>query len=153
MPIIEVDASGLEWRSAMFLSQDKVGIEEIKNGVDTHDDNRKIYKLGEGQAARTVAKKFLFKLIYGARAYSYSVDPEFTHVSNKESFWQRIIDTTYDKYSGLAVWHKSIIKEARETRKVVIPTGRVFEFENPWDDRATPDILNYPCQGLGSDIV
>jgi len=151
--IVSCDASGLEWRTALFLSQDKVGIQELHDGVDTHDDNRRRYKLGEGKAARTTAKIFLFKLIYGASAYSYANDPDFTHISTKEKFWQGIIDKTYEKYPQLGAWHVKLVQEAIETGKVVIPSGREFVFHDAANPRERPKILNYPCQGFGADIV
>jgi DNA polymerase I len=151
--IIQCDASQLEWRCAVFLAQEKEGLKEILAGVDLHDDNRKLYKLGEGKEARTVAKRFLFKLIYGASAFGYANDPEFTHVSRNEKYWQKIIDATYEKYQDLRAWHVKLVQEAIETGKVVIPSGREYHFTDPANPRTRPQILNYPCQGFGAEIV
>lgn len=51
-----------EWRVALFLSQDKVGIAELLTGIDLHTDNQNRFKLGEGKEGRLVAKTFLFRL-------------------------------------------------------------------------------------------
>jgi DNA polymerase I-like protein with 3'-5' exonuclease and polymerase domains len=151
--IIEADARQLEWRVAVWLSQDKVGMEEIRNGVDAHSDNQKRFKL----PSRLIAKTYLFRLIYGGSAYSYANDPNFTEASSSEKFWQGVIDETYAKYYGLARWHKSLMHEATTTGRVVIPTGRIYEFE-PKMKRGSmewprTDILNYPVQGMAAELV
>jgi DNA polymerase I-like protein with 3'-5' exonuclease and polymerase domains len=149
MPIVQVDAGQIEWRAAVFLSDDAVGRKELEDGVDMHTVNQALYKLPE----RVTAKRFLFKLIYGASAYGYSQDPEFTHVSTKEKFWQNVIDKTYEKYPGLYRWHVGLVQTAIATGKIVVPSGREFEFHDAANPRERPKILNYPCQGFSADIM
>jgi DNA polymerase I-like protein with 3'-5' exonuclease and polymerase domains len=148
--IINADAKALEWFGAVYLSKDKVGYEEILNGVDQHKQN----ELQFGLPSRDVAKRFVFRLIYGGSAYSYSQDNMFSEVSTDESFWQGTIDKFYQKYSGIAEWHDSIQLEAMRTGLVTIPTGRFFPFE-PNDKGKWPrtQILNYPVQGFGADLM
>mgnify|MGYP001599047267 CR=1 FL=1 len=92
--LIKLDAKMLEWVCAVWLSQDKVGMQEIIAEEDVHANNAERFKL----PTRLVAKTFLFRLIYGGGAYSYAHDPDFTDVSTSEKFWQRVIDESYDKY-------------------------------------------------------
>jgi DNA polymerase I-like protein with 3'-5' exonuclease and polymerase domains len=138
---------------AVELSGDEVGLDEILNGVDTHEDNRVRF----GLPTRLIAKTYLFRLIYGGSAYSYSADPNFSSVSKSEKFWQGVIDETYNKYKGLAKWHKKLVEEATLTGKVRTPFGREFIFkpemkrgELKWP-RTT--ILNYPVQSGGAEMV
>jgi len=151
--LINIDAKALEWVGAVFLSQDKVGIEELINNVDVHSSNQQRFKLPD----RLTAKTYLFRLIYGGSAYSYSVDPDFVDVSTSAKFWQRVIDATYDKYSGLAKWHASLMDEVVRTGKLEILTGRCYNFKakEVRGERVWPrtQILNYPVQGLGADIM
>ena len=152
--LIKCDASGLEFRAAMELSQDEVGIQEILDGVDTHEENRKRFNL----PSRLIAKTFLFRLLYGGSAYAYGADPTFNQVSKKEAFWQEVIDETYRKYKGLADWHKQIVKEAQFTGRLRIPTGREYVFHPEKDRRGElkwpiTQIKNYPVQGFGADLV
>lgn len=55
------------------------------------------------------------------------------------------------------MWHKFLVHEATTTGKVVIPTGRFFNFApyNKNGDLKWPitKIKNYPVQGLGADLV
>lgn len=152
--IISVDHSGLEWVTAVYLSQDKVGIDEINQGIDQHSDNQKRF----GLPSRLIAKTFVFRLIYGGSAYAYANDPIFMPVSADVAFWQRVIDEFYSKYYGLAEWHRRIVEDVGRTGKYESVSGRVYHFEpyqtnsGEWKLPRTK-ILNYPVQGLGADIV
>jgi DNA polymerase I-like protein with 3'-5' exonuclease and polymerase domains len=152
--ILKVDGKAIEWRVALDLSGDKVGIQEILDGVDQHEDNRKRFNL----PSRLIAKTFLFRLLYGGSAYAYANDSSFASVSGRVSFWQNVIDETYTKYRGLAKWHEDLIREVSTTGKLRVPTGREYVYsrvknykgELEWP-RTT--ILNYPVQGYAADLV
>ncbi|MFI5423045.1 MAG: DNA polymerase [Nitrososphaerales archaeon] len=148
--IVEADSTALEWRVAVFLSQDRVGLQEILDGVDPHALNKERFGLPE----RVIAKVFLFRLIYGGNAYSYAHDSDFMHVSTKEKYWQKIIDQTYEKYQDLYQWHQKIKETVRRTGQLVIPSGRVFKY-SPKPNGDWPDtiILNYPVQGFSADLM
>lgn len=151
--LVQVDAKALEWVATAFLSQDKVALQEIKDEVDQHTANQERFKL----PSRLIAKTFVFRLIYGGTAYSYAHDPDFMSVSTKESFWQKVIEDFYAKYTGIARWHKALMQEATTTGMLRMPTGRVYYFspEERRGDMVWPrtTILNYPVQGLGADIM
>lgn len=154
MTILKADAKGLEIVCVAYLSQDKVLMKELIDGVDIHGENQKVF----GLPSRLVAKVFVFRLIYGGSAYSYSVDPDFTNVSTSENYWQKVIDKFYQKYTGIRDWHTKIIQEAMTTGQLIMPTGRVYKFEpkrNKRGELETPDtiIKNYPVQGLGADLM
>lgn len=96
--------------------------------------------------------------MYGGSAYSYAHDPDFTDVSTSEKFWQKVIDAFYEKYFGFAKWHRSIIQEALNTGRLVMPTGRIYEYEmkkNYRGEMVAPEtiIKNYPVQGGGADMM
>jgi DNA polymerase I-like protein with 3'-5' exonuclease and polymerase domains len=152
--IISVDHKGLEWVTAAYLSHDKVAIAEIWRGVDQHEDNR----VRLGLPTRLIAKTFVFRLIYGGSAFSYANDPEFSGVSSSVEFWQNIIDEFYAKYYGLANWHTKLVEDVGRTGKYEGISGRVYYFKpykaknGEWKLPRT-NILNYPVQGLGADIV
>lgn len=151
--LLQADAKALEWVCASYLSQDKTAYEEIWNNIDQHTDNQNRF----GLPSRLIAKTFVFRLIYGGSAYSYANDPNFTNVSKSESFWQEVIDAFYQKYSGLAKWHKDVVASVMRDRELVMPTGRVYKYEPEikygkvkWP---RTKILNYPVQGLGADLM
>lgn len=148
--IIQADAKSLEWVVGAYLSQDKVAMEEIWNEVDQHSLNEKAL----GLPSRLIAKKFVFRLMYGGSAYSYANDPDFTDVSRNEKFWQKVIDKFYEKYYGLAAWHTSLVQEVTKTSKLVMPTGREYTYQRTKrGDWPVTTIKNYPVQGLGADIM
>lgn len=152
--IVNGDAKALEWVVGTFLSGDKVARQEIINKVDQHSLNQKAF----GLPNRLIAKKFVFRLMYGGSAYSYANDPDFTDVSTSERFWQKVIDNFYNKYSGFRTWHETIVQEAVNTGRLVMPTGRVYEYElkrNKRGDLKAPEtiIKNYPVQGMGADMM
>jgi DNA polymerase I-like protein with 3'-5' exonuclease and polymerase domains len=95
----------------------------------------------------------MFRLIYGGSAWSYAHDPDFTHVSTREKFWQDIIDKTYAKYKGLGSWHTELVRTVYKDGKLVMPTGRQYTFERIKGEFPRTQILNYPVQGLGADLL
>jgi DNA polymerase I - 3''-5'' exonuclease and polymerase domains len=154
--LIQIDAKALEWAVCVYLSQDKVGIEELKyQNYDMHSENMKLFGFPE----RGIAKIFIFRLIYGGSAYSYAHDPDFMGVSTKPKFWQKSIDAFYEKYQGVESWHNSLLEEIPKTGVYRLPTGKEYEFglvKNKYnDDVAWPRtcMLNYPVQGLAAQLM
>jgi DNA polymerase I-like protein with 3'-5' exonuclease and polymerase domains len=146
------DAKQLEWRAVVHLSEDKIGIEEILNGLDFHSDNQAKFKL----PSRLIAKIFLFRAIFKGSAYAYSVDNDFKHIGGQK-YWQRIIDRFYEKYEGIYNYHVRLMQEATTTGQVVSETGRIYKFqpkmrrgEMKWPEN---DIVNYPVQGFSADLM
>ena len=151
--LLQADAKQLEWIGATYLSQDKVAIDEINNQVDQHADNQERF----GLPSRLIAKTFVFRLIYGGSAFSYANDPNFKDIGN-ETFWQRVIDQFYAKYTGLKAWHDKIMFDVKQTNQLVMPTGRTYKYlpeVNSQGNLKYPRtrILNYPVQGLGADLM
>lgn len=156
--LVNVDVKGLEVVVAAQLSGDEVLRQEIIDKEDIHGNNQRAFALGEGKAGRLVAKIFKFRLIYGGSAYSYAHDTAFMGVSAKESFWQDVIDKYYAKYYGMARWHKEIDFEAKQNKRLTIPSGRYYPFDYEIGKRGDlrwPDtkVKNYPVQGFGADLV
>lgn len=149
MPIINADAKQLEWVAAVFLSQDPIGMMEIIEGMDQHGGNQEYL----GLPSRLIAKIFLFRLIFGGSAWSYAHDYDFHTVKGNEEFWQNVIDKFYAKYKGLHAWHERILQSAILDGKLVMPTGRIYTFQPKDGEWPRTQILNYPVQGLGHDLM
>lgn len=150
MAIVNCDGKALEWYAGTYLSQCPVAIKEILDNVDQHTLNQETFGLPD----RGIAKIFVFRLIYGGTAYSYVNDPDFYGVSTNQKYWQGVIDAFYNKYKGWASWHERLMHEATRTGQLVMPTGRVYQYEPNWKgDWPRTTILNYPVQGLGADIM
>ena len=158
--IVNVDAKALEWCTELFLSQDKVGIDEWQGVIDdpTKNDIHRANQTAFNLPSRLIAKVFLFRWIYRGSAYAYSMDNDFKGVSRKVDFWQEVIDRYYNKYSGIYDFHIRIIKEAKKNGVLTSPFGRSYNYaptknwrgELVWSE---PDITNYINQGLGADVM
>lgn len=158
--IVNIDAKSLEWATYLFLSQDKVGIDEWQGVIDDpskydiHKANQAAFNL----PSRLIAKVFLFRWIYRGSAFAYSKDPDFISVSTSQAFWQGVIDQYYDKYKSIYKTHMDYIKLASTTGKITSPFGREYTFEQYknwrgdllWNEN---DITNYPNQGCGADVM
>jgi len=152
--IVNCDAKALEVYCGAYLSRDKVMMQELLDGLDMHTNNQEAFNL----PSRLIAKVLMFRIMYGGSGYSFAHDPDFTDVSSSEKYWTNKIEVFYDKYKGFRKWHETIVKEAVQNGKLVMPTGRVYTFELKKDFRGelkAPEtiIKNYPVQGLGADLM
>lgn len=149
--LVNCDFKSLEVFVAADWYNDKLLKEEISNrDYDVHSDNQARFKLPN----RVTAKIFKFKLLYGATAYGYANDPDFSHVNYSEKAWQRVIDEYYNKYTGIGAGHERDIKFVKENGYLEIPSGRYFNYEAK-TYRGEPrwpltKIKNYPinCSGF-----
>lgn len=151
--IVDIDAKQIEWVGASWLSGDKVAKQEIMDGTDQHTDNQGRFKL----PSRLIAKILLFRIIYGGSGYSFANDPEFRDIGS-EKFWTKKIDLFYEKYEGLAKWHRDIVATViKSGGRLELPTGRAYDYPIEFDFRGELKcrraILNYPVQGLAADLV
>ena len=133
-------------------------MDELRAGLDIHGINQRVLGLPEGDIGRLIAKIFIFRLMYGGSAYSYSKDSDFIHVSSSEKFWQQKIDEFYHKYKGFAQWHIQIVRDATKNGYLDMPTGRRYNYSlvrNFRGELEAPQttIKNYPVQGLGADVM
>jgi DNA polymerase-1 len=152
--IVAVDAAQLEWRVAIELSRDPVGIREILDKLDFHALNQKTFNLGEGDKGRLIAKIYLFRTIFRGSAYAFSKDPDFMGVSTNVKFWEDVGEKFFRKYAGLDRWHKYLAGLCARRQPYVAFTGRSWLSE-PKDTGDLPwsDFTNHPVQGTGNDLV
>ena len=138
--IIEVDFAQLEFRTAVFLAQDKQGMEDIKNNIDVHKFTADIIGV-----SRQDAKAHTFKPLYGGTT---GTDAE-----------KKYYKTFAEKYKGISKWHEELQTQAITYKRIKLPTGREYSFpyaeRMPWGGSSYgTQIKNYPVQGLATaDIV
>lgn len=151
MPIFAVDASQLEWRTALELSRDEVGMDEIFRHLDTHSLNEKAFEL----PSRLIAKVYLFRTIFRGSGYAFSVDPDFMHVSDSPKFWDDVNEKFYKKYHGLDKQHNIWADTVLRGKCIEGPLGRQWKIpltpgsvKIPWTT-----LTNYPVQGTGADVM
>ena len=145
--ILEADFAQLEFRTAAYLSQDKVAINEIKTGFDVHAYTADIITKSGQPTTRQDAKAHTFAPLYGATG--------FGRTKAEARYYQ---DFT-KKYKGVASWHSRLAKEALEKRSITTPSGREFSFpdvERRMNGSVShfTQIKNYPVQSFATaDIV
>lgn len=150
--LVNCDVKGLEVVVAAELSGDATLKQEVRDKLDFHQLNQDRF----GLPSRVVAKRFKFKLLYGATAFGYAHDSDFVDVSTSDKYWQGIIDEYYEKYTGIRKWHNELINTAKRHGRLEIPSGRFYPIipdahkREPWPITV---IKNYPVQGFGADLV
>ena len=140
--------------TALELSQDWVGINEIIGGEDTHAKNQAAF----GLPSRLIAKIFLFRIIFRGSGWSFANDPDFMHVSKSPNFWDGMKEKFYGKYVELDKTHHRWKDIVMSGKPIVSPLGREWlitihrdhtgELKIPWTT-----LSNYPVQGTGADVM
>jgi len=138
--ILEVDFAQLEFRTAVFLAQDKQGMEDIKNKIDVHKFTADIIGV-----SRQDAKAHTFKPLYGGT----------TGTEDEKKYYK----TFAEKYKDITKWHEELQSQAINFKRIILPTGREYSFpyaeRMPWGGSSySTQIKNYPVQGFATaDIV
>lgn len=152
--LVSCDASQLEWRTILQLSQDTVGIKEVIAGEDTHSLNEKAFDL----PSRLIAKIYLFRTIFRGSGWSFANDPDFMHVSSDPRFWDEIGIKFFGKYKGIDACHKKWADQVVRGEDLVGPSGRRWTVSLLHDNYGNVKIpwttlTNYPVQGTGADVM
>ncbi len=148
--LISIDGAQLEWRGAVWLSGDPVGIQELNDKADIHSANQKTFNL----PTRLIAKTYLFRTIFRGSGWSFAHDSDFSHVSSEPSYWDNINELFYKKYGRLNEWHHELARTVAARKPIISPLGREWLIplkENgdlPWTT-----LTNYPVQGTCADIM
>ena len=109
----EADFAQLEFRTAAYLSQDEVAIDEIKTGFDVHAYTASVISASGQSTTRQEAKAHTFAPLYGAAGL-------------EEQKQKQILPSFTKKYKGIALWHSRLAKEA--LRNVVLQHHQVDSF-------------------------
>lgn len=161
--LLKADASALEWRVKVFLSQDKLAMREIREGLDIHTDNAKKFGLPD----RGIAKIFLYRMIfadafgergYNGPAYAYANDPDFSGAGLSIKKWEGVIERFFTKYPEVYSHSLQLILQVSEGNPIVCsPSGREYQYERVlkqgewvWPHS---DILNHIVQGFSADLI
>ena len=138
--ILEIDFAQLEFRTAVYLAQDKQGMEDIKNKIDVHQYTADIIGV-----SRQDAKAHTFKPLYGG----------VTGTEDEKRYYTKFLE----KYKDIKTWHDRLQSEAIRYKRNKLPTGREYSFpyaeRTPWGGSTYgTQIKNYPVQGFATaDIV
>lgn len=153
--LIQVDASQLEWRVALELCRDPIGIREILEKQDVHALNQVAFQL----PTRLIAKTYLFRTIFNhGKGYAFTVDPKFMHVSTSVKYWDDVGEKFYSKYAGLEALYQKNMALVVSGRPLIGPLGREWplKMETDWkNELKIPEtkVVNYPVQGTAADVM
>lgn len=142
--IIEGDFAQLEFAAAAELSGCKVATTDIINKVDVHTRTAKVLTDAGQTTGRQDAKAHTFKPLYGGTS---GTDAEQAYYAEFEK-----------RYTGIAQWHESICNDAVRLKRVVLPTGRQYNFPNAKRNSyggvsGGTTIKNYPVQGFATGDI
>jgi DNA polymerase I-like protein with 3'-5' exonuclease and polymerase domains len=157
--LIATDASQLEWRVCLELSQDPVGIREILQGADTHSLNQQFFGFAPGPEGRHTAKIYLFRTIFNrGQGYAFTQDPDFMGVSTSIKFWDEIGKKFYTKYEYIDKLYDKNLSLIGKGKPLIGPLGRewfIEPFTNFKGELQLPvtKAVNYPTQGTGADVM
>lgn len=99
-----------------------MGVNEIKNGLDTHSINQEAFQL----PSRLIAKIYLFRTIFRGSGYAFAMDNDFKHVSSDPNYWDDINAKFYRKYAGIDRQHQRWGELVLGGKPLVGPTGRFW---------------------------
>jgi len=145
--ILEADFAQLEFRTAAFLSNDKIAKKEIEDGFDVHSYTASVISNAGEETSRQEAKAHTFAPLYGATG--------FGRTTAQATYYKHFTE----KYKGVALWHTKLAKEALNTGMITTPSGRQFAFPDVQRKRNGTvshftQIKNYPVQSFATaDIV
>jgi len=145
--ICEADFAQLEFRTAAYLAQDEVAMEEINTGFDVHSYTAQVISDAGQPTSRQEAKAHTFAPLFGATGYGRSKAEEAYYIHFTE------------KYQGVANWHKNLADEAVRFNKITNVSGRQYAFPDvKRNSRGGVShftmIKNYPVQGFATgDVV
>ena len=145
--ICEADFAQLEFRTAAYLAQDEVAMEEIATGFDVHSYTAQVISDAGQPTSRQEAKAHTFAPLFGATGYGRSKAEEAYYIHFNE------------KYEGVAAWHKNLADEAIRFNKITNVSGRQYAFPDVKRNARGgvshfTMIKNYPVQGFATgDVV
>ena len=145
--IMEADFAQLEFRTAAFLAQDEVAMNEIETGFDVHSYTAKVISDAGQPTTRQEAKEHTFAPLFGATGFGRS--------KAERAYYEHFTE----KYKGVAAWHQNLADEALRFNKITNVSGRQYAFPDV-SRRANggvthfTNIKNYPVQGFATgDVV
>lgn len=138
--VCEADAPQLEFRVAVDVGNDARGRADILGGVDVHQLTSEVMGL-----ARTPAKAFTFKPLYGGQSGS----------DRARKYYKAFRERYSEVYRTQLGWTNIVLG----TKQLKIPSGLIFYWPDTELTKSgyitnTPSIFNYPIQSFATaDII
>lgn len=138
--VVEADAPQLEFRCAVDVSNDSVGMSDILNGVDVHALTQAVIGCD-----RTSAKPFTFKPLYGGDSGT----------PKERAYYKAFREKYSDTFDCQTQWTYEVL----EHKNLRIPSGLIFYWPDTTIDskgyiKNKASIFNYPIQSFATaDII
>ena len=156
--LLAADYSQVELRIIAALAKDELMIQAFRDKVDIHTATAaKVFgvELDEvDRDMRSKAKAVNFGIIYGQSAFSLS---QQLGIKRKEA--KEIIDTYFEKYSGIRDFLNSAVEKAKENGYVETVMGRRRYLPDIHSSNAIVrgfaerNAVNAPIQGSAADVI
>ena len=156
--LVDADYSQIELRLLAHIARDEAMIQGFQTGADIHAATAaQVFGVSEEQVTkqmRSSAKAVNFGIVYGISAFSLAQDIGVSNYQAKE-YMQRY----FDKYSGIRMYQKNIVRQAKEDGYVSTEFGRrrwLPELKSSnFNMRSFGErvALNMPIQGTAADII
>ena len=156
--ILSADYSQIELRIMAHISQDQTLINAFQNGDDVHSETAcHVFNVSRDSIStdmRRIAKVVNFGIMYGAGAFRISQE---LGISRQEA--TNIIESYFNKYSGIEDYIKTTIEKARKDKFVETIMGRRrpiwdADSDNGMRRKAAERVaINMPIQGSAAELI
>lgn len=143
--VVSFDSSQVEFRVAVDMGQDKVGYDEVVNGVDIHSFTAKVLTEAGEPTTRQAAKASSFRPLYGGGSGSDAI--------------KAYCEFFKDKYQGISAMQRGWALQCVDKGQYTTPYGMTFYFPNTkihsktgYIDNTT-NIYNFPVQGMATGEI
>jgi DNA polymerase-1 len=146
--LISADSSQIEWRNAMVLSGDPVGLELLASGVDNHRAvaaeslSKRIEDVTD--AERQGAKFVVYGLGYGRGAASIAEGNNLDF-----DFVQQFIKRFFTRFRGFHQWREELPNLVSRQHYLANAWNR----RRWWWTREVTEIYNYPASSTAADMM
>lgn len=142
--VAEFDSAQLEFRVAVDLGKDKVGLHEIETGVDVHSFTAKVMTENGEPTTRQEAKAKTFRPLFGGGSGSDAL--------------QAYCEYFKDKYADLSQTQRNWALTVADRGEFTTPYGMTFYFPGTKIQRSgyitnSTNIYNYPIQGFATGEI
>lgn len=142
--VAEYDGAQLEFRVAVDMGHDKVGLHDIENGVDIHSYTAEVMTKSGEPTTRQEAKAKTFRPLYGGGSGSPAL--------------QAYCEAFKLKYEGISSTQRTWALRCAEQGQFTTPYGMTFYFPGTKIQRSgyitnSTNIYNYPVQGFATGEI
>jgi len=146
--LLSADASQIEWRAAMVLSGDPVGLGLLASGVDNH---RAVSAETLGKAIEKVTdeERHAAKFIVYGLGYGRGADSIAKGHNLDISFVNKFIKRFFDRFHVFRDWRNNLPIIVKDQYYLSNPWGR----RRWWYTRNITEIYNFPASSCAADMM